>query len=394
MDFDREVTSDDAAPSAATPEAAESDEAVTAAKVDEDPSLMKEEHRDVGVVRWERYNSYFVRMGQLAALIWIGGTLMANVSPAAGRFALARWSGLPHCAPVFGNASGCLRVRDGVLGPDNNCCAERDMAACVDGMVFAQDVDDSCFSGFARTFCRVPCGDPDVGQVDGCCIDGSSRDAKTTCPLGFLADPETPCPDGNHCSNTACVEQQAARDDAMDWYRGSGWLLLALMFVSSLSASYGRLRASRTLHQDMVTSVLQARVTAFYDATPLGRILNRFSTDMEEADTNLPNALGACVTCFAMLLASVAAIAIATYGVCLVAFAPMAAMYSKFATYYRRTAIELKRLSALAKGPTASSFTETLAGSSSIRGYGAEAQFIAIADQRNTKYTNVLRIAI
>ena len=390
VDFNREVTSEDSDPVVLT-EVKEPDEPSKATvDDDEDPSLMTVEHRDVGVVRWERYKTYFMRMGRVAAVIWIGGTLFANMSPIAGRFALARWSELPHCAPVYGNASGCLKLRDGVWGADTDCCAAKDQAACADGMEFTQDFDDPCMPGVPMTICRVACGDPGVGRVatNGCCIAANTGD-KTTCPPGFLADDDTPCPGGDHCSNNTCIAQRADRDEAMEWYRGSGWALLTLMIAANLGASYGRLKASKTLHEDMVTSVLRARVTAFFDATPLGRILNRFSTDMEEADTNFPQALSSFVTCVAMLLASVTSIVIATHGVCLLAFAPMVSLYLRFATYYRRTAIELKRLSSLAKSPTSSSFTETLAGVGSIRGYGAEAQFIATTDQRNTAYTNV-----
>ena len=128
---------------------------------------------------------------------------------------------------------------------------------------------------------------------------------------------------------------------------------------------------------------------AFFNATPLGRIVNRFSSDMEELDTHLPAALGTFVACIGGVVSKATSIAVATFGVCILALIPMAALYNRFARYFRRAAIELKRLQSLAKSPTTSSFTETLAGATSIRGYGASADFIAKSDARFTALTNV-----
>jgi ATP-binding cassette subfamily C (CFTR/MRP) protein 5 len=44
-----------------------------------------------------------------------------------------------------------------------------------------------------------------------------------------------------------------------------------------------RLGASVKLHDDLTDSILHAPI-AFFDITPLGRILNRFSADMDKVD--------------------------------------------------------------------------------------------------------------
>merc|ERR1719271_569390 len=45
--------------------------------------------------------------------------------------------------------------------------------------------------------------------------------------------------------------------------------------------------ASNQLHESMLKSVLRAPVS-FFDTTPMGRILNRFTRDVESLDTQLP----------------------------------------------------------------------------------------------------------
>ena len=406
VDFDREIASESSAPAAESQSQA-SEPATT--QPDEDPSaLIVDEHRDVGMVRVERYKTYFSRMGHWAAGIWILCTIVSALVPTVGRFFLARWSDLPTCATSTGtwsNTSGwtvwgsCLERGhwhgdgpdgNGTWGPDDDCCALLGTADCAAGLQFAQDLDDVCWTGETasdvafRTVCRPSSCAVGTDQA-ACCL----SNATTMCPDGFVADSETPCGGGPHCTNSTCAAMEEDSDQAIGLYKLTGWVLLVVMFVGGIAASIGRLQASQTLHREMVTSVLRARVVEFYDATPLGRIVNRFSSDMEELDTHLPAALGGFVVCIGGVVSKATSIAVATFGVCILALIPMAALYNRFARYFRRAAIELKRLQSLAKSPTTSSFTETLAGATSIRGYGASADFIAKSDARFTALTNV-----
>jgi len=67
------------------------------------------------------------------------------------------------------------------------------------------------------------------------------------------------------------------------------------------------LRAASSLHDRVLERVLRAPVS-FFDATPVGRILNRFGKDQEVLDSELPTALQACGELFAGALASFAVV--------------------------------------------------------------------------------------
>lgn len=49
----------------------------------------------------------------------------------------------------------------------------------------------------------------------------------------------------------------------------------------------GTLRASAFLHQKMLGSILRAPIS-YFDTTPIGRIVNRFSKDTEVTDNAVP----------------------------------------------------------------------------------------------------------
>ena len=58
--------------------------------------------------------------------------------------------------------------------------------------------------------------------------------------------------------------------------------LLTAIFVAlaCYMLAQGRIRASRNLHSGMLQRIIRAPM-AFFDTTPLGRIVNRFSKDVD-----------------------------------------------------------------------------------------------------------------
>jgi len=64
------------------------------------------------------------------------------------------------------------------------------------------------------------------------------------------------------------------------------FIALFLVIYAALLANRA-VAASRVLHNHMLSAVLRAPLT-FFETTPSGRILNRFSRDIETVDTVLP----------------------------------------------------------------------------------------------------------
>ena len=45
--------------------------------------------------------------------------------------------------------------------------------------------------------------------------------------------------------------------------------------------------AAKKVHNLMIDNVLNASINLFYDVTPIGTIMNRFSNDLDELDRNV-----------------------------------------------------------------------------------------------------------
>ena len=74
--------------------------------------------------------------------------------------------------------------------------------------------------------------------------------------------------------------------------------LVFTIFLSTLSLFLGTLTAARAIHNYLLRRVLRASSPNFFDITPVGRILNRFSKDVDEVDNDFPATLRAWGACF------------------------------------------------------------------------------------------------
>ena len=65
--------------------------------------------------------------------------------------------------------------------------------------------------------------------------------------------------------------------------------MFAVIFVAIAlwGVSYGFIKAGRTLHNSMLRRLMHSPMS-YFDTTPLGRILNRFSKETDTVDTALP----------------------------------------------------------------------------------------------------------
>ncbi|KAH1019384.1 hypothetical protein HUJ04_009210 [Dendroctonus ponderosae] len=130
--------------------------------------------------------------------------------------------------------------------------------------------------------------------------------------------------------------------------------------VRAFLFAYGGVVAASRFHKLLLKSVIKAK-SSFFDITPLGRILNRFSSDTYTVDDSLPFILNILLAQFFGLLGS---IGITVYGLPLICLflVPLIPIYHWLQNYYRLTSRELKRISSVSLSPVYSHFNETLQG--------------------------------
>ena len=139
-----------------------------------------------------------------------------------------------------------------------------------------------------------------------------------------------------------------------------------------IGALYGA-RASETLHMNMIKSVLSAPLS-FFESTPVGRLVQRFTRDLDQIDQTLPGSFGQFVASTLNIMGAMVAIAVVTPSFS-VAIVPLLAVYVSITNYYRRCARELKRLDSVTRSPIFSHFGETLGGLPLIRSFKRQTLF-------------------
>ncbi|XP_072319130.1 ATP-binding cassette sub-family C member 10 [Eucyclogobius newberryi] len=137
--------------------------------------------------------------------------------------------------------------------------------------------------------------------------------------------------------------------------------------------AYGAIRAATTVHSRLLDRVLKATVS-FFDTTPLGRILNRFSSDVYSIDDSLPFILNILLANVFGLLGILAVMSAGLPWI-LVPLVPLALLYYRVQSFYRHTSRELKRLCSLTLSPLYSHFSETITGLATIRASRSSARF-------------------
>ncbi|ORY72006.1 P-loop containing nucleoside triphosphate hydrolase protein [Pseudomassariella vexata] len=157
-------------------------------------------------------------------------------------------------------------------------------------------------------------------------------------------------------------------------YAALGTTQALLMFGFSVLLSVFGTNASKTLLRKAVTRTLRAPMS-FFDTTPLGRITNRFSRDVDVMDNNLTDAMRMYFFTLATII-SVFALIVAFFHYFAIALVPLTVMFLLAALYYRSSAREVKRFESVLRSVVFAKFGEGLSGVASIRAYGLKERFV------------------
>jgi ABC-type multidrug transport system fused ATPase/permease subunit len=145
------------------------------------------------------------------------------------------------------------------------------------------------------------------------------------------------------------------------------------MFLYSRAASVtavGLVNACRNLFYMLFTSVFGSPVM-FFDLTPTGRLLNRFTADLDVLDNQFGRLIGSSFATLENILAAMVGMSLVSPLLVLIIL-PVGAMYYRSIVLFRHASRDSQRLEALTKTPIFNRISETLAGLSTVRAFGYE----------------------
>ncbi|KRF85612.1 multidrug resistance-associated protein 1 isoform X5 [Drosophila virilis] len=185
-------------------------------------------------------------------------------------------------------------------------------------------------------------------------------------------------------SNDKAVEHDTGlRNMYLGVYGAFGFGQVATSFFSTLALSLGCIYSAAYLHETVLHAVLRWPMELF-DMTPLGRVVNRFSKDVDTCDNTLPLNLRASVSQFFAVLATIVVISIST-PIFLAVIVPIGFIYYFAQRFYVATSRQLMRLESVSRSPIYSHFGETVTGVSTIRAYTVQDRFIEESDNKVDK---------
>ncbi|KAG0041300.1 hypothetical protein BGZ83_002035, partial [Gryganskiella cystojenkinii] len=137
----------------------------------------------------------------------------------------------------------------------------------------------------------------------------------------------------------------------------------------------GNIRAGKRLHDRLLYKISRAQIR-FFDKTPIGRIVNRFSADMEEIDEFVLHGLQKFIS-WCVALTGIIVVITLNSPMFIFAAIVIIIVYLIIGTLYLPVSRDLKRMNANSRSPILNHFNETLTGLVTIRAYGFEGRFQA-----------------
>ncbi|XP_018650282.1 putative multidrug resistance associated protein [Schistosoma mansoni] len=148
--------------------------------------------------------------------------------------------------------------------------------------------------------------------------------------------------------------------------------LIATIFRAILFA-FGGLVAASVVHESALDTILEGRLN-YFNTTPHGRILNRFSSDVGTVDDALPFQLNILLASLAGLLGALVIVCV-SLPTLIFFLLPLVFIFWSIQRQYRGAARDLKRISCIVRSPVYNHYTDTLSGLAVIHGLGQEIRF-------------------
>eukprot|EP00062_Callorhinchus_milii_P003159 gi/632940165/ref/XP_007885172.1/ PREDICTED: ATP-binding cassette sub-family C member 9-like isoform X2 [Callorhinchus milii] len=174
-------------------------------------------------------------------------------------------------------------------------------------------------------------------------------------------------------SRNESIENQAVLTHYLNGYIGLTCAAVITALFSSIAHVLSGIKASKYLFRKMLVNVM-ALPLRFFESTPIGRILNRFSSDIKAIDDQIPTNLERFLWHLLLCLSAVLINIIVT-PFFIIPILPLLVFYYFLQKFFRASSRELQRLDSITKSPVFAHFSETLGGLTTIRAYKCEDKF-------------------
>ncbi|XP_051889407.1 LOW QUALITY PROTEIN: ATP-binding cassette sub-family C member 9-like [Pristis pectinata] len=172
------------------------------------------------------------------------------------------------------------------------------------------------------------------------------------------------------------------------WYSILCSVGIMLCLITSLTVEWMGLTAAKNLHRNLLNKIILAPVR-FFDSTPLGQILNRFSADTNIIDQHIPPTLESLTRSIFLCLSAIGVLSYVT-PIFLVALLPFGVAFYFIQKYFRVASKDLQELDDSTQLPLLCHFSETAEGLTTIRAFRHESRFkqrmLELTDANNIAY--------
>ncbi|KAK9392721.1 multidrug resistance-associated protein 9-like [Crotalus adamanteus] len=178
--------------------------------------------------------------------------------------------------------------------------------------------------------------------------------------------------------NTTCDEGSITNNPQLPFYQLVFGMSVVSMIVLSFIKGYGftklTLRGASNLHNTMFYKILESPMI-FFDTNPTGRIMNRFSKDMDEVDTRLPFYLENFLLQFFGLLAIFTIVTI-IFPYLLISMVVLMIIFILLFRIFQNTIQDLKRIENISRSLWLCLITSSIQGLSTIRAFNKTEDYI------------------
>ncbi|XP_065205458.1 multidrug resistance-associated protein 1-like [Planococcus citri] len=175
--------------------------------------------------------------------------------------------------------------------------------------------------------------------------------------------------------------QNISKTDFYLWvYVSLGFSKSVTEFMADIAIRVGCCISAKVLHNLLLHNLFRLPLS-FMDVTPGGRILSRFSSDIDLVDGSFPDLLAGVYFCIGDVICNLFIVSCCT-PIFVTVILPITVLYCLAQRFYVATSRQLKRLESISRSPMYSHFVETFVGAQLIRAYGLTEKFIKQSEEK------------